>query len=170
MLETGLGGRLDSTNVIRKPLACIITALGYDHTDRLGGTMAEIAAEKAGIIKPKRPVFCVIRENSAWLGKKEKAALRVIRLCCEKKHAPLHLIGRNDIEVLGYGRDGRSFGIGVPSKFSRPALGSLSAAKCPFGGQGGNQTIGLADPEAVAAGIAATARWPAEWRFCGSSP
>ena len=57
VLETGLGGRLDSTNVIEHPLACIITALGYDHMDRLGSTLAEIAREKAGIIKAGRPVY-----------------------------------------------------------------------------------------------------------------
>ncbi|HAL74474.1 MAG TPA: bifunctional folylpolyglutamate synthase/dihydrofolate synthase, partial [Clostridiales bacterium] len=57
VLETGLGGRLDSTNIISQPLACLITALGFDHMDRLGNTMAEIAAEKAGIIKPGCPVF-----------------------------------------------------------------------------------------------------------------
>ncbi len=50
VVECGLGGRLDSTNVIR-PLVCAITPIGLDHTDRLGGTIAEIAREKAGIVK-----------------------------------------------------------------------------------------------------------------------
>ena len=52
ILETGLGGRLDATNVIEQPLACIITSIGLDHTDYLGETIPEIAGEKAGIIKP----------------------------------------------------------------------------------------------------------------------
>lgn len=52
ILETGLGGRLDATNVIRDPLACIITSIGLDHTEYLGNTIPEIAGEKAGIIKP----------------------------------------------------------------------------------------------------------------------
>ena len=51
VLEVGLGGRLDATNVIR-PEVCIITSIGLDHMDALGDTLAEIAAEKAGIIKP----------------------------------------------------------------------------------------------------------------------
>jgi dihydrofolate synthase/folylpolyglutamate synthase len=55
VLETGLGGRLDSTNLIR-PLAAVITSVGLDHTQILGGTLAEIAREKAGIIKPGVPV------------------------------------------------------------------------------------------------------------------
>lgn len=57
ILETGLGGRLDATNVIEKPLACIITSISRDHTEYLGETIPEIAGEKAGIIKPGVPVI-----------------------------------------------------------------------------------------------------------------
>jgi dihydrofolate synthase/folylpolyglutamate synthase len=56
IIEVGLGGRLDSTNVLADPLATVITSIGLDHTDRLGTTIAEIAGEKAGIIKAGRPV------------------------------------------------------------------------------------------------------------------
>ncbi len=56
ILETGLGGRLDSTNVIKKPLISIITSISLEHTEILGGTIEEIAKEKAGIIKPCVPV------------------------------------------------------------------------------------------------------------------
>ena len=55
VLETGLGGRLDSTNIV-SPVLSIITNIGLDHCDMLGGTLPEIAFEKAGIIKPKVPV------------------------------------------------------------------------------------------------------------------
>ena len=55
IIETGLGGRLDSTNIIT-PLLSVITNISYDHKDTLGNTLAEIAAEKAGIIKPRVPV------------------------------------------------------------------------------------------------------------------
>ena len=55
VLETGLGGRLDSTNIV-SPILSIITNIGLDHCDMLGGTLPEIAFEKAGIIKPKVPV------------------------------------------------------------------------------------------------------------------
>ncbi len=57
LLETGLGGRLDATNVITKNLCSIITQIDLDHTDRLGKTKDEIAYEKAGIIKPSCPVI-----------------------------------------------------------------------------------------------------------------
>ena len=55
VVETGLGGRLDSTNVLQPDLS-VITNIGYDHTEYLGDTLAKIAAEKAGIIKPATPV------------------------------------------------------------------------------------------------------------------
>ncbi len=56
LLETGLGGRLDCTNVVEKPLACVITTISYDHTEFLGESIGEIASEKAGIIKKGVPV------------------------------------------------------------------------------------------------------------------
>ena len=63
VLETGLGGRLDTTNVIRHPLACVITSISLDHTQYLGDTVELIAAEKAGIIKPGVPV---VYDNNDW--------------------------------------------------------------------------------------------------------
>ncbi len=64
IIETGLGGRLDSTNVI-KPILSLITMIGYDHADMLGNTLEEIAGEKAGIIKAGTPV--VIGANQPGL-------------------------------------------------------------------------------------------------------
>ena len=57
VMETGLGGRLDATNVVEKPLACIITSISRDHTEYLGDTLEAIAGEKAGIIKAGVPVL-----------------------------------------------------------------------------------------------------------------
>lgn len=62
IIETGLGGRLDSTNIIL-PNLCIITNIGFDHTQYLGNTLPKIAAEKAGIIKPETPVVIGEIEN-----------------------------------------------------------------------------------------------------------
>ncbi len=73
VLEVGLGGRLDSTNVIEHPLVCAITPIALDHTAILGDTVAAIAAEKAGIIKPGSPVVCCTQEPEA---------ARVIRSRC----------------------------------------------------------------------------------------
>ena len=64
VIEVGLGGRLDSTNVC-SPALCIITSISYDHQLQLGDTLAEIAGEKAGIIKPSIPVICGARTPEA---------------------------------------------------------------------------------------------------------
>ncbi len=65
ILEVGLGGTGDSTNVIEKPLISIITSISYDHTDRLGDTLEEIAGEKAGIIKQGVPVVSNVEQIEA---------------------------------------------------------------------------------------------------------
>jgi dihydrofolate synthase/folylpolyglutamate synthase len=67
MIEVGLGGRLDATNVVN-PLVSIISSLSYDHMNVLGSTLAEIAGEKAGIIKPGRPVVVSPqKEEARWV-------------------------------------------------------------------------------------------------------
>lgn len=57
LLETGLGGRLDATNVVENPIANVLTRIDFDHQDFLGDTIEEIASEKLGIVKPNVPVF-----------------------------------------------------------------------------------------------------------------
>ncbi len=65
LLEVGLGGRLDATNVIDKPLASVITPIGMDHIEFLGDTLLKIATEKAGIIKRDVPVICAEQPTDA---------------------------------------------------------------------------------------------------------
>lgn len=81
VLETGLGGRLDATNIVT-PLLSVITRIGIDHAPYLGDTVEKIASEKAGIIKPGRPVVC---------GDMPEDALDVIRKAASGKKAPLIL-------------------------------------------------------------------------------
>jgi dihydrofolate synthase/folylpolyglutamate synthase len=64
VIETGLGGRIDATNVVR-PEICVITSISYDHTDVLGDTLAKIAGEKAGIIKPGAVVISALQPPEA---------------------------------------------------------------------------------------------------------
>jgi len=84
LLETGMGGRLDATNVIDTPLLTAITPIGFDHCDFLGHTIAEIAGEKAGIIK--RGVPCVV-------GRQENDAANVIAQKAQSLNAPLYRLG-----------------------------------------------------------------------------
>ncbi|KFK35117.1 hypothetical protein AALP_AA5G238200 [Arabis alpina] len=80
ILEVGLGGRFDATNVIQKPVVCGITSLGYDHMEILGHTLAEIAAEKAGIFKSGVPAFTVPQPNEAMRVLNEKASQLEVNL------------------------------------------------------------------------------------------
>ena len=85
LIETGLGGRLDATNVI-EPALVVITAIGRDHAEVLGHTIEEIAAEKCGIIKPNTPVILAPQPAG-----QSDAIHRVVRETCARQHAPLHL-------------------------------------------------------------------------------
>lgn len=82
VLETGMGGRLDATNALT-PRACVITPIGLDHTQWLGESLAEIAAEKAGIIKPGVPVVTAPQEPEA---------LAVIERVAAERGAPLTVV------------------------------------------------------------------------------
>jgi dihydrofolate synthase/folylpolyglutamate synthase len=79
VVEVGLGGRFDSTNVCL-PVLAIISSISYDHTQQLGNTLARIAGEKAGIVKPRRPVLS---------GARAPAAREVIEAVCRERQAPL---------------------------------------------------------------------------------
>jgi dihydrofolate synthase / folylpolyglutamate synthase len=76
LLEVGMGGRLDATNVLPKVLASIITPIAFDHTDFLGKTLGKIAFEKAGIIKKNCPVFIANQKKSALAAILKQAALQ----------------------------------------------------------------------------------------------
>lgn len=82
ILEVGLGGRLDATNVIRAPFACGITPLGYDHMAVLGHTLPEIAGEKAGILKPGCPAFTVPQPADAMAVIEVSKASSSMLFCC----------------------------------------------------------------------------------------
>ena len=79
LLEVGMGGRLDSTNVVKTPLASVITPVSLDHTDFLGPDIAAIAGEKAGIIKRGRPVISAAQHPDA---------ASVIASAAARAHAP----------------------------------------------------------------------------------
>lgn len=85
VVEVGLGGRLDATNVVR-PLVSVITSLSYDHMNVLGNSIDQIAAEKAGIIKTDRPIV---------LAPQMKAAEDVVVRIAEERHAPLTEVGKD---------------------------------------------------------------------------
>ncbi|NDJ77648.1 MAG: bifunctional folylpolyglutamate synthase/dihydrofolate synthase [Chloroflexi bacterium] len=128
--EVGLGGRLDSTNVV-DPLVTVITSLSYDHTQLLGSSLADIAREKGGIIKPGVPVVSAPQPLEA---------LAVLQVICDERDAPLTLVGRDWQFTPGSGTwNGQSFTAG-------PA-GQPATAYCtnlPGEHQALNATVALA--------------------------
>ncbi|MFP3983446.1 MAG: bifunctional folylpolyglutamate synthase/dihydrofolate synthase [Desulfurivibrionaceae bacterium] len=85
IMEVGLGGRLDATNVIT-PLVSVITNVSLDHEIHLGNTVAQVAGEKAGIIKPGVPLISGVEDDGG---------LEVVSAACREKGTDLHLLGRD---------------------------------------------------------------------------
>ncbi|MBI4301312.1 MAG: bifunctional folylpolyglutamate synthase/dihydrofolate synthase [Chloroflexi bacterium] len=100
VIETGLGGRLDATNVV-EPNVCVITAISLDHTAILGDTFSQIAAEKAGIIKPGIPIVSAPQTSEA---------ATVIKNRCSELNAPLTMVGEDITwQLLSADMEGQSF-------------------------------------------------------------
>ncbi len=122
VIETGLGGRFDATNVIKSPLLSIITSISFDHTDRLGNTIEQIAGEKAGIIK----------ENSIVIVSKDNKGYEVIKKTAQEKHSKLITVNK-DIETAF--ENGNNYAIINENKYPFPLLGlyqkkNLALALC----------------------------------------
>ena len=100
VLEVGLGGRYDSTNVIKNSLLSVITGIAFDHTEILGDTIEKIAWEKAGIIKESCP---------ALYGGNDEKALNVIKNECEEKHSELTVKNPDSLKILSTTLDGTEF-------------------------------------------------------------
>ncbi len=98
VIETGLGGSLDCTNIV-EPLVSVLTTIGYDHMDILGNTIEEIATQKAGIIK----------ENSETVFIDQPEILDIIKDKCNKENNKLHLIKKDEITNYSYNRDIQKF-------------------------------------------------------------
>ena len=115
VLECGLGGRLDATNVIKNPILSVITGIALDHTAILGDTHEKIAAEKAGIIKSVAPTL--------WCGAHEGAE-RVIREKCEKVGSKFIKVDRSSMNIKKMTLDGTDFDFGCHKDVHIPLLGS----------------------------------------------
>jgi dihydrofolate synthase/folylpolyglutamate synthase len=102
VIETGLGGRLDSTNVIERPLAAGVTSIGIDHTEYLGDTREAIAAEKAGIFKGGRP---------AVIGERDPHVRELLaRLAAERGASPVRVVaGEGEVGDVAVGASGTRF-------------------------------------------------------------
>jgi dihydrofolate synthase/folylpolyglutamate synthase len=165
VVEVGLGGRFDSTNVVN-PLVSVITSVGLDHTAQLGDTLEEIAYQKAGIVKPRVPVVC---------GVTEPGPLGVIERVAAELHAPLDLAGRD------FSHDYRP---GDPPT-ARLSTARTDYGRLPLGLLGEHQAanaatavavverlrgVGLIIPDAAVAKGLAGVRWPARVEVVSRRP
>lgn len=100
ILETGLGGALDATNVITTSVMEVITSISMDHMEFLGDTLGKIALQKAGIIKPHTSVVSAVQDMEA---------MEVIRDVCRKKECVFDTVDQEQIKDISYGYEGQSF-------------------------------------------------------------
>ena len=163
VLEVGLGGALDSTNVIDPPECAVITALGLDHVKELGPTLADIAAAKAGIIKPGSPAV-------SYGGAPE--ADRVIAAAAHACGAPLTVVDFTRLRLRGAGLDGQTFDFDGLAGLTLPLLAGYQPrnAAVAVTALRALRARGWDIPdEAIRRGLASV-RWPGRFELLRRSP
>ncbi len=161
VIEVGLGGRFDATNVFEHPAACVITPVDYDHLEMLGPELSKIAWEKAGIMRPGVPCLSA---------RQPEEALAVIEAEAERIGAPLSLMGR-DIEA--FEEHGR-LRVQIEDRLlDLPAPGLLGPYQFDNAGLAVAAILKLGDPrideDALARGVAG-AIWPARFQRLTKGP
>ena len=159
LLEVGLGGRLDATNVIDAPLAAVIAPIGMDHTEFLGDTLTAIAGEKAAIIKRGVPAICA---------EQSPEAMAVIEQVAKRMRAPLHAAGQEwhvNVERgrLVYQDERGLMDLAAPKLFGRHQFDNAGLAIAALR----TQSLFRIDAAAFEAGIV-NAEWPARMQRLAS--
>lgn len=127
ILETGMGGMLDATNVCASPLLSVITDIGMDHEAFLGNTIKDIAVHKSGIIKPNRPVVFGGTDDT------DKEALRIIKDRAAELNSPLTVTEHDRVRNIKYSLSGTEFEFDLFSsnhKLRLPLLGLYQPRNC----------------------------------------
>lgn len=163
ILEVGMGGRLDATNVISQPILSVITGIALDHTAVLGDTVEKIAAEKAGIIKPSAPVL---------YGGEDPAARAVIAAVAKEKDAPFFMTDRTSLTVKSADLHGSVVDYGGLCDLYLPLCGLYQPQNLAtvitalhLSGKRGFPV----DEKAIRQGLAAV-RWPARFELLREDP
>lgn len=166
VMEVGLGGRLDATNVV-KPEVCVLTSISYDHMDVLGDTLEKIATEKAGIIKPGSPVVCAPQFPEA---------MAVIEKVCREKSARLIRIGDEVTWRLeNFTAEGQSFelkGLSRNYNLRIPLLGEYQLENAASAVAAAEVVASLGakiTPESIAGGLAQV-QWPGRLQILRRKP
>ena len=156
VLETGLGGRLDATNVVRPELTAI-TPIDFDHEAWLGSSLEQIAGEKAGILKPDTPVI---------MARQRPEAAQVVENRARELRCPVHRVAERDVRCVrsdAWGSD-----ISVDEQTMRCPLPGTHQVENAATAVTALQRLNVA-PEHIAAGIAHT-QWPARLQRIGRRP
>lgn len=167
VLEAGMGGRLDATNVMPKPDLCIITPISYDHTEILGSTLAAIAGEKSGIIKPGSPVIMAPQP--------EEARAVIARRCYEQKALLVDVERRLRWARISHDLSGQRFevrGLRTGIELTTSLLGAFqmeNAATVVAGIEVLRDQGVPVSREALKEGIA-NLRWPGRLQVLGQEP
>jgi len=170
--ETGLGGRLDATNIVR-PEVCIITNIGLDHQQYLGGTLVEIAAEKAGIIKPGVPVISAVEpgEGAECIcdhAKSARCTLTLVHRDMQVKDLGLR-VAKQTAQI-----DGQAYDLGLIG--THQVFNAACAVEAMWqlrtnvirSGREREELYAISD-EAIARGLAATV-WPGRFEILSEKP
>lgn len=168
VLETGMGGRLDSTNVVT-PFLSVLTHIGMEHASFLGATMEKVAGEKAGIIKPGRPVV---------VGRQSPVAMRVIEEIARAAGAPIINAAEHvSIRRVAQDMDGQTLAVetadGAWKPLHLPLLGDFQIDNCAIAIatlEWMRTELGIAlSSEAIRAGLEKT-RWPGRCQVVKRDP
>ena len=165
VLETGLGGRLDATNVV-KPEVCAITSISFDHMDVLGDTLTRIATEKAGIIKPGSIVVCSPQLTEA---------METIERICREREARLVRVDSRNWQRKAFSSEGQSFtltGMLGSYELKIPLLGEHqleNAATAVAIVEVLSELGAKISPESIAAGLAQV-HWPGRLQILQREP
>lgn len=160
VLEAGMGGRLDSTNVIDAPLCSVITSIGLDHTRELGPTLTDIAREKAGIIKPGCPTV---------LYAAPEAVTAVIAEVCAERGSPLTVTDFDALSPLSDTIDGQTFRYKDGPVLRLPLLGAHQLKNAATALDALSVLPFTVPDMAVASGLA-TVQWPARFEIVARKP
>lgn len=163
VLECGLGGRYDATNVINTAVLSLITGISLDHTAILGDTIEKIAWEKAGIIKGDVPVI---------FGGNNEAALSVIKSEAEKTNSPLYTVDHSKIKLINTNLSGSTFNFSDYENVKIGLLGlyQLKNAAMVISAVDRLSALGISIPKnAVYRGLE-KARWPARFEVIHKDP
>lgn len=163
ILETGMGGALDATNLIEAPIASVITSISMDHMKFLGNSLEEIAAQKAGILKAACPAICAAQREEVT---------RVIETKAKELSCPIHFLDTENIRHVKYGLKKQEFDYGSLKKLRITLAGKYQIENAALAVEVVatlSQRGFAVSEEKLRTGLLA-AKWPGRFEILGEKP